>query len=86
MHVVDAKSVYDTLQKEGAAGSKDRRTTLELAIVATALEKAQRVMSAIQCKVLDLHHAAKGTAREEVQEGESRAVSPVPLSRNKTKK
>ena len=41
VHVVDAKSIYDTMNKDGNAGSKDRRTALDIAIISEALERAQ---------------------------------------------
>eukprot|EP00959_Pyramimonas_sp_CCMP1952_P454309 9469693-Pyramimonas_sp.AAC.1 len=41
VHVVDAKSIYDTMQKEGNASAKDRRTALDLAIICEALERAR---------------------------------------------
>eukprot|EP00959_Pyramimonas_sp_CCMP1952_P263072 5501160-Pyramimonas_sp.AAC.1 len=40
VHVVDAKSIYDTMQKEDNASAKDRRTALDLAIICEALERA----------------------------------------------
>jgi len=39
-HVIDAKSVYDVISKGSAGNRQDRRTALDLAIVAEALEKA----------------------------------------------
>eukprot|EP00959_Pyramimonas_sp_CCMP1952_P200935 4202483-Pyramimonas_sp.AAC.1 len=39
VHVVDAKSIYGTMLKEGNA--KDRRTALDLAIICEALERAR---------------------------------------------
>ena len=34
LHVIDAKSCYDALQKGGSASARDRRTAIELAIIA----------------------------------------------------
>ena len=40
VHVIDAKSVFDVIQKEGGSSSKqDRRTAIELAIVSEAMEE-----------------------------------------------
>eukprot|EP00959_Pyramimonas_sp_CCMP1952_P011097 232458-Pyramimonas_sp.AAC.1 len=41
VHVVDAKSIYDTMLKEGNASAKDRRTAIDLAIICEALEQAR---------------------------------------------
>ena len=41
MHVVDAKSCYDALQKMGSSSARDRRTAIELAIIAETLAKHQ---------------------------------------------
>ena len=41
LHVVDAKSCYDALQKEGSSSARDRRTAVELAIVAETLARHQ---------------------------------------------
>eukprot|EP00959_Pyramimonas_sp_CCMP1952_P391502 8204403-Pyramimonas_sp.AAC.1 len=38
VHVVDAKSICDTVLKEGNASARDRRTALDLAAVCQALE------------------------------------------------
>ena len=40
-HVVDAKSVFDVVQKGGSSSKEDRRTSIELSIVIEALAKAQ---------------------------------------------
>ena len=40
LHVVDAKSCYDALIKGGSAGSRDRRTAIELAIVAEDMARS----------------------------------------------
>ena len=40
-HVVDAKSVFDVVQKGGSTSKEDRRTSIELSIVVEALAKAQ---------------------------------------------
>lgn len=39
-HVIDAKSVFDVLQKAATGSRQDRRTALELAIIAEALRSA----------------------------------------------
>eukprot|EP00959_Pyramimonas_sp_CCMP1952_P151428 3168665-Pyramimonas_sp.AAC.1 len=41
VHVVDAKSIYDTTLKEGNASARDRRTALDLAAACQALEGAR---------------------------------------------
>ena len=42
VHVIDAKSVFDVIQKEGGSSSKqDRRTAIELAIVSEAMKRSQ---------------------------------------------
>eukprot|EP00959_Pyramimonas_sp_CCMP1952_P402793 8440609-Pyramimonas_sp.AAC.1 len=41
VHVVDAKSIYDTMLKDGNASARDRRTAIDLAIICEALERAQ---------------------------------------------
>ena len=40
VHVIDAKSVYDAVFKQAAPGIQDRRSAIELAIVAEALQRA----------------------------------------------
>ena len=44
LHVVDAKSCYDALQREGQSSARDRRTAIEMAIIAEALGKAGGVV------------------------------------------
>ncbi len=39
-HVIDAKSVFDVVQKGAGASKDDKRTAIELAIVAEALAQA----------------------------------------------
>eukprot|EP00959_Pyramimonas_sp_CCMP1952_P150844 3156862-Pyramimonas_sp.AAC.1 len=41
VHVVDAKSIYDTMQKEGVACARDRRTAIDLALICESLERAR---------------------------------------------
>ncbi len=40
-HVIDAKSVFDVVQKGAGASKEDRRTAIELAIVSEALAQAR---------------------------------------------
>eukprot|EP00959_Pyramimonas_sp_CCMP1952_P365718 7659040-Pyramimonas_sp.AAC.1 len=39
VHVVDARSIYDAMPKEGSASVRGRRTALDLAVVRETLEK-----------------------------------------------